>query len=123
MRFLLAKDIRPVAFTPIGLPGSDFGSHNRLIKKKDWPDLRKQKVLIDLGKKYGKTECQIMLNWGLCKGHVVIPKAASASHQVENLDVFDFRLTEDEIASVDQLDRTLRGCNLFVNFEGFDSFA
>lgn len=67
---------------------------------------------MELGQKYGKTECQIMLNWGLCKGHVVIPKAASASHQVENLDIFDFRLTEKEIEKVDKLDQTIRGCNL-----------
>jgi len=45
-----------------------------------------------------------MLNWGLCKGHVVIPKSASPDHQIDNLDIFDFRLTEKEIADVDRLD-------------------
>ena len=123
VKFLLAKDIQPVAYTPIGLPGSEFGSHSRHYSKRAWPDLRKDPHLIKLGQKYGKTECQIMLNWGLCKNHVVIPKAASPLHQAENIDIFDFRLTEKEIEKIDQLDKTIRGCNKLAHFEGFDTFA
>jgi len=75
INFLLAKNIRPVAYTPMGLPGSEFGDHTGNYTKKEWPDLRKEPTLIELGKKYGKTECQIMLNWGLCKGHTILPKS------------------------------------------------
>lgn len=64
-----------------------------------------------------------MLNWGLCKGHVVIPKATGLDHQKENLDVFDFRLTEQEIKTIDELDRNIRGCNKFEFLEGFDCYA
>jgi len=64
-----------------------------------------------------------MLNWGLAKGHTVIPKASSLGHQKENLDIFDFRLTDEEIKKVDELDRNIRGCNKLEFLEGFDCFA
>ena len=37
-----------------------------------------------------------MLNWGLCQGHAVIPKASSLIHQQENMNVFDFELSKEE---------------------------
>lgn len=64
-----------------------------------------------------------MLNWGLCKGHVVIPKATSLKNQVENQNVFDFKLTEDEIAAVEKLDKEIRLCNKFEMMEKYDIFA
>ena len=66
---------------------------------------------------------QIMLNWGLCKGHAVIPKAASSSHQKENIDIFDFELTSTEIEEIDKLNRNIRFGNKFDCFENFDCFA
>ena len=45
-----------------------------------------------------------MLNWGLCKGHVVIPKATQLIHQQENMNVFDFHLSQDEVLNVEKLD-------------------
>ena len=65
-----------------------------------------------------------MLNWGLCKGHVVIPKGTSAEHQKENLDVFDFQLTPEEVLGVEKLETGRRLCNThFDVFEKFDVFA
>ena len=40
VRFCQAKEILPIAYTPIGLPGTDFGSHNKQYDKDSWPDLR-----------------------------------------------------------------------------------
>ena len=112
-----------MAYTPIGLPGTAFGSHNLKYDKDTWPDLRQVPYLMELGTKYNKNSIQIMLNWGLAKGHVVIPKATSLEHQKQNLDVFDFRLTDEEIKKVDELNRGIRGCNKFDWLEGFDCFA
>ena len=64
-----------------------------------------------------------MLNWGLCKGHVVIPKAVSLENQLENKKIFDFRLTEEEIIGVEKLNKEIRLCNKFQTMEGFDVFA
>ena len=64
-----------------------------------------------------------MLNWGISKGHVVIPKASGLDHQKENIDVFDFKLKDEEIKKVNELDRNIRGCNKLPFLEGFDCFA
>jgi diketogulonate reductase-like aldo/keto reductase len=50
-----------------------------------------------------------MLRWHLQQGRQVIPKSVTPSRIAENLDVFDFELTPDEIAAVDTLDMDVRG--------------
>ena len=54
---------------------------------------------------HGKTTAQIVLRWHLQHGHVIIPKSARPERMAENLAVFDFELTADEITSIDALDR------------------
>ena len=74
----MAKNIVPIAYTPVARPGA--ASKNDPLAPSDWPDLRNDAYLQSLAKKYNKTVVQIMLNWGLCRGHAVIPKAASLVH-------------------------------------------
>lgn len=64
-----------------------------------------------------------MLNWGISRGHVVIPKATSLEHQVENAAVFDFKLTDDEISNVSALNKGIRLCNKFDDMGNVDFFV
>ena len=64
-----------------------------------------------------------MLNWGLARGTCPIPKAASFKWQQQNMEVFDFRLTDQEIEEVAKLNGPIRLCNKFEMFERFDFFA
>jgi diketogulonate reductase-like aldo/keto reductase len=48
----------------------------------------------DLAHKYNKTQAQILLRWAIENGYPVIPKASSRERMMENLDVFDFELSE-----------------------------
>lgn len=121
VRFLLAKDILPIAFTPVARPGAV--EKGDTLTPPDWPDLRDNEYLQSLAAKYNKSVPQVMLNWGLCRGYAVIPKAASAKYQLENLDIFDFRLTEEEIVEAGKLDASVRLCNKFPFNESFDVFA
>ena len=58
-------------------------------------------ALLTLGAKYGKTPAQVALRWALQhRGVATIPKASSRAHLEENLDVFDFRMTEEELDSL-----------------------
>ncbi len=57
----------------------------------------------------GKSPAQVMLRWHLQEGRQVIPKSVKPQRIAENLNVFDFRLTDDEIASIDGLDTGVRG--------------
>ena len=50
-----------------------------------------------------------MLRWHLQQGRQVIPKSVTPSRIAENFDVFDFDLTDDELAAIDALDTGVRG--------------
>lgn len=58
-----------------------------------------------LADKYGKSPAQIVLRWHLQLGTLVIPKTTRWNRMQQNFDVFDFRLTEEDLASITNLDR------------------
>lgn len=47
-------------------------------------NLTEKPIIQQMAAKYGKSEAQVLLNWGLCRGHTVIPKASNLDHQAEN---------------------------------------
>ncbi len=57
-----------------------------------------------LAEKYGKTKIQIVLRWHIERNFVVIPRSRSPEHIQENIDIFDFVLTNDEIETINSLD-------------------
>lgn len=57
----------------------------------------------------GKTTAQIILRWQIQHGHIIIPKSSRPQRMAENLAVFDFELTPEEIATIDGLDRGVDG--------------
>jgi len=59
--------------------------------------------LSDIAARCGKTPAQIMLRWSVQHDVVVIPKATSAQHQVDNMDIFDWKLSADDMAKLDRL--------------------
>ena len=65
--------------------------------------LLKEKIFEELGKKYNKTSVQIILRWHIEKGNIVFPKSSNLAHIKENMDIFDFKLTKEEIEKIDQL--------------------
>jgi 2,5-diketo-D-gluconate reductase B len=63
-----------------------------------------------IGNKHGKSGAQVILRWLIQKDIPVIPKASSEKHLRENLDVFDFVLTKEEMSKLDHLHRNKRFC-------------
>ena len=83
------------------------------IQYQSWSPLMVGKVtqiplLNEIGKKYGKTPVQVVIRWNLQKGVVVIPKSVHRERIIANADVFDFELSNDEIAKINALDRNER---------------
>ncbi|MBQ1544266.1 MAG: aldo/keto reductase [Clostridia bacterium] len=60
-------------------------------------------VLQELASQYGRTPAQICLRWELQHGIVPLPKTTRRERMAENADVFDFTLTDEEVAAVDAL--------------------
>ena len=65
-------------------------------------------VFAELGKKYGKSSAQIILRWHTQKGFVVIPGSKNVDHIKDNLDILDFKLTDEEMAEIAKLDKNER---------------
>jgi 2,5-diketo-D-gluconate reductase A len=61
-------------------------------------------VIGSLARSHGKTPAQIMLRWHVQQGRSAIPKSVSPQRIAENLDVFDFELSTNELAALDALD-------------------
>ncbi len=75
-----------------------------------WSPIARGKVLDDdvikgVAKKHGKNPVQVTLRWELQHGIITIPKSVHRDRIVENADIFDFTLSDEEMAQIDALDR------------------
>lgn len=61
-------------------------------------------VLVAIGAKYNKTVAQIILRWLTQRGVVAIPKSARKERMIENISIFDFKLTDDDLLTIQNLD-------------------
>jgi len=87
---------------------SPFGNQNEVYDSgKSYGKLIEDPVLVEVGKKYGKTGAQVALAWGIAKGHSVIPKSKTESRIKQNLEG-DFKLSEEDVKKVDAIDKKLR---------------
>jgi 2,5-diketo-D-gluconate reductase A len=62
-------------------------------------------VLAEIGRVYGKSVGQVVIRWHLQIGTIVIPKSSNPARIRQNLEVFDFELTDDDMAAIAALDR------------------
>ena len=96
-----AHGILTQAWSPIG--GITFyrdGQHTSTLQ---------DPTIGDIAKTHGKTPAQVMLRWHVQQGRSVIPKSTKPARIAENIDVFDFDLTTDELAAIDALETGQRG--------------
>ena len=70
--------------------------------------LIENEIFTKLGQKYKKTNVQIILRWHIQKGNVVFPKSSNPKHIKENSEIFDFNLTNEEMAEINKLGKTKR---------------
>lgn len=70
--------------------------------------LIQEPLFAQLGKKYGKSNAQIILRWHIQSGNIVIPGSKNPEHIKSNLDLFDFALTEEEMAEINAMDKKQR---------------
>lgn len=61
-------------------------------------------LLIEIAKRHNKTVAQVMLRWNVQRGIVVIPKTSHVERMKENIDIFDFQLSDEEMKAIATLD-------------------
>lgn len=62
-------------------------------------------VIAEIAKTHGKSPAQVILRWHVQLGHSIVPGSKTPSHIAENLDLFDFELTNEEMAQINGLDK------------------
>ncbi|KAF1956232.1 Aldo/keto reductase [Byssothecium circinans] len=105
---------------------SPFGNQNEIYDSgKNMGKLIEDPVLVEIGKKHGKSGAQVALAWGIAKGHSVIPKSKTEHRIQQNLEG-DFTLSADDVQKIDGIDKKLRfndssesfGWNFFADLDG-----
>ena len=70
--------------------------------------LIQEPLFTELGKKYGKSNAQIILRWHIQDGNIVIPGSKNPAHIRDNFDLFDFSLTAEEMTKIADMDQQKR---------------
>jgi diketogulonate reductase-like aldo/keto reductase len=101
VKYLQANDIVVTGYSPLGI-GSyvPLGAQGKSVLEED--------AVVAAAKAHGKSPAQVVLRWAVQRGTTVVPKTASVKRLQENLDVFSFELTAEEMAALDALDRGVR---------------
>lgn len=103
LRFCREEDIAVTGFSPLGAP-----SYVPLGAAKPEESVMEGQVIRDLAQRHGKTPAQIVLRWGVQRGTAIVPKTSKPERLVENLSIFDFALTEEEMNTISALNRNRR---------------
>ena len=75
-------------------------------------DLLNEPMFTELAEKYGKNNVQIILRWHIQEGTIVFPKSTNPKHIQDNIDIFDFELTAEEMERIRALDKGVRFFNM-----------
>jgi D-xylose reductase len=103
LRYCQEEGIAVTAFSPFGSV-----SYVSLNMASDAESLLQLPLIQQIANRHRRTAAQVLLRWGLQRGTVVIPKTSNAARLVENIAVFDFELTAEEMSAISGLNRHQR---------------
>lgn len=93
------QGIAVTAYSPTGRMGVDISKVARL---------HEDPIVEKIAAKHAKSVPQILINWAIERGTIVIPKSVTPARIKENIDVFDFQLDKSDMAELNSLDKRLR---------------
>lgn len=104
------------AYAPLGSKG--IAALDKMAGvERNLPDLMENNEVLRIAEAHGKTAAQILLRWILQRGVATIPKSTNPQRLKQNIDIFDFELTQSEMEALAKLDSGVRVCN-FEFFKG-----
>ncbi|KAF5276033.1 hypothetical protein FQA39_LY00829 [Lamprigera yunnana] len=101
IEFCKAMGIQIECYSPLGSPG-------RLERKPEDPVVLENSHLMAIAKKHQKSPAQVALRYQIQRGNIVIPKSVTKSRIEENFNVFDFQLSTEDMAVVDDMNINMR---------------
>ena len=93
------------AYCPLGSPDSAIMFNKESIKLLEHP------VVTAVAKETGRTAGQVLIRWAVQRGTIVIPKSVTPSRIVQNLDVYSFDLTSEQMANLSSISEQKRACD------------
>ena len=103
LRYCQQEQIAFTAFSPLGA-----GSYVPLNMASQSQSVLNDPQVRAIAQRHGKTPAQVVLRWGVQRGTSVIPKTSRRERLTENLSLFDFVLSDEEMGQVSSFDRHLR---------------
>ncbi|CAD5116969.1 DgyrCDS5806 [Dimorphilus gyrociliatus] len=100
--FCHKNGITVTAYSPLGSPDRPWAG------TREEPILLKDPVIEKLGQKYSKTPGQILLKWLAQRNIAVIPKSVTPSRIQQNLNIFDFTISDEDVKIIDSIDKNYR---------------
>lgn len=117
LRFCADKGIKVTAFSCLG-----SASYVELNMATANDSVMTTSVVTDIAKATGKTPGQVVLRWGVQRGTAIIPKTTKAERLKENIDLFSFELTEEQMSAISALNTNRRFNDPGVFCEGMGTF-
>lgn len=93
------KDIAVTAYSPLGSPGN--------ISKQQTSPIEDE-VIKEIAAEHDKSPAQVLLRWLVQRDVIVIPKSVNPSRIEENSQIFDFELSDEQMSSINSIDRQMR---------------
>jgi diketogulonate reductase-like aldo/keto reductase len=81
-------------------------------------EIMENEILKQMAFAHGKSVAQIILRWLIQQNIIIIPKTWNSNHLIENISIFDFELSQDEMCKIDSLDK-----GVFLNYNPYTAFA
>lgn len=103
LRLCKDKGMAVTAYSSLGA-----GSYIELGMATQQDSCLEEPIVKQLSDKYKKSLAQIVLRWAVQRGTAIIPKSVKEERIIENISLFDFALTEDEMSGISDLDRNKR---------------
>lgn len=103
LRYCQQQGIAVTAFSPLGAQ-----SYHELGMADADDSLIESKRIDKIGERHQRTPAQVLLRWGVQRGTAVIPKTSNSDRLRENIAIFDFELTEEEMGIINRLNENRR---------------
>jgi diketogulonate reductase-like aldo/keto reductase len=100
-KWMRERGIEMTAYGPLASVGLEWNM-NKNISPLEVP------LIKNLAIKYGVTPAAICIKWQIQRGIITIPKSSTRDRIYSNIDVFDFGMTDEEISSIEALNRDMR---------------